>query len=527
MSLGDVVIPLGTSGGRWTRLQRADVLIVCRNEPGSARSATYSRGHALRQGKVNMNPLGRMARISAFIVLGGLPAGCGGGYGSGGSSMMATASFISPMAALSVNLGQSVKLAWTSTGTISCTATASAAGGGSFSGNQPSSGSATVVPTGTGSFTYTLNCGGGGGYGGGASATSATVTVKPSILSTLATAKAVTIGSTIDPIEHGGNPYGLAIASESAGLITAGDLIVCNFNDGATNTQGQGTTLVGLHPAAGSSPYRIAQSASLKGCAAVAVFPDSSISGAAFTANAVPLVSPNGTIGNPFSAGSGGFDRPWSQAYIAASGQRAAALYVSNFAGAIVRISLDVDAETSSTEIATGFCTSGAPGALFAPAGLTYDPAVDALYIVDTSSNSVIAFSNVSSIGADGVVVNGQCASVKAPPTATPTFSGPAASSASVIAHGGGFIAPISAALLSDGDLVVGNGDINIAAGQMPNLLFEISPVLPGGFVGQPVQLDSGTPGALFGITATVDSHGNQLIYFNDDNANAVMLLAQ
>jgi hypothetical protein len=33
--------------------------------------------------------------------------------------------------------------------------------------------------------------------------------------------------------------------------------------------------------------------------------------------------------------------------------------------------------------------------------------------------------------------------------------------------------------LLADGDLIIGNGDINIATGQMPNLVVEVSPVLP------------------------------------------------
>jgi len=62
----------------------------------------------------------------------------------------------------------------------------------------------------------------------------------------------------------------------------------------------------------------------------------------------------------------------------------------------------------------------------------------------------------------------------------------------------------------------------------MPNLIFEISPVLPGGFVGQPLQVDtSGTPGALFGIVATVDGQGNQVVYFNDDNTNSVMMLTK
>jgi hypothetical protein len=216
-------------------------------------------------------------------------------------------------------------------------------------------------------------------------------------------------------------------------------------------------------------------------------------------------------------------------------------LYVSAFDGSIDRIELSNDAQSSFTQIATGFCTSGSPGAIFSPAGLTYDASIDTLYIIDTSSNSVVAFANVSSIGAAGVVVNGQCTAAAAPPTPAPTFSGPSASSARVVASGGPLISPISAALLADGDLIVGNGDVNISATQIPNLVVEISPVLPGGFVGNPVQLDPGTngpgvacgatlacgQGALFGIAATVDSQGKQRVYFNDDNSNSVMLITQ
>ena len=96
--------------------------------------------------------------------------------------------------------------------------------------------------------------------------------------------------------------------------------------------------------------------------------------------------------------------------------------------------------------------------------------------------------------------------------------------SARVIAHGPPFNTPLSAALLKDGDLVVGNADIGITTpSTTTNLLIEVSPVLPGGFVGQPLQVDNGTPGALFGIAATVDASGNQIVYFNDDNNNAVM----
>jgi hypothetical protein len=360
------------------------------------------------------------------------------------------------------------------------------------------------------------------GPGGSASATTATVTVNPSILSTLSVAGITQIGSTIDPIEKGGNPYGLAIAPITAGLITAGDLIVCNFNDGATNTQGLGTTIVGLHPTAGAMPYRIAQSPQLQGCNALAMLPDDSISAAAYGASQSALVTAAGVVNTPFSADT--FTHPWGEAYVAVNGQNPAALYVSNTDGSIDRITLNGDAQTAFTQIATGFCGSGAPGAIFAPSGLTYDASIDTLYIVDTSSNSVVAFAGVSSIGAAGVVVSGQCQSVTAPPTPAPTFGGPSAASARVIATGGGFVTPLSAALLSNGDLIVADADINIGS-QMPNLVFEISPVLPGGFVGQPVQLDTGAPGALFGIATTVNAQGNQVVYFNDDNSNAVMMI--
>jgi len=395
--------------------------------------------------------------------------------------------------------------------------------GGSFTGSQAVSGHVSVVPTATGSSTYTLSC---TGSGGTMTATSPTVTVNPSVLSQLASVKAVTIGSTLDPTLGEGNPYGLAIAPVTAGLITAGDLVVCNFNNAANPpVEGKGTTIVGLHPTAGATPYRIAQDANLQGCNALTVLADDSISAAAFSANMNPLVSSSGTVNTPFASDT--FAHPWGEAYAASSAGHSAAIYVSNFDGSIDRIELNGDAQTAFSQIATGFCGSGSPGSIYAPAGLTYDPSIDTLYIVDTSSNSVVAFANVSSIAAGGVVVNGACGTVQSPPTPVPTFSGPSASSARVIAHGAPLFTPISAALLADGDLIVTNGDVNIGAGQMPNLAMEISPVLPGGFVGDPLQLDtSGTPGALFGIAATVDAQGHQIIYFNDDNTNTVQMLA-
>jgi len=476
-------------------------------------------------------------RVSCVFLVTTLTA-CGGG-GSGGYTAppstppAATASFAQPGSPTTIDFGQAVTLQWSSANSTGCTAAVSSASAGTFTGSQAMTGTATVVPTAPGTYTYTLNC---TGMGGNASANTPAVTVSPSILTTLSTAGTIkTIGSTVDPINGDQNPYGLAIAPATAGLITKGDLIVCNFNDASSpgaqgGVQGTGTTLIGLHPAAGSKPYRIAQAASLDGCDALTMLPDDSISAAAWSSTSNPLVSAAGVVSTPFSDA---FAYPWGEAYVAAAGAQPAAIYVSNAPGGniaagstIDRISLDEDAQTSFTEIASGFCTSGSPGGIFGPAGLTYDPSNDTLYVVDTSSASVIAIVGISNVGKGGVLVNGQCTG-STTPTPVPTFSGPSMTSARVIAHGAPLNTPLSAALLKNGDLVVANADIGIQApSAATNLLIEVSPVVPGGFVGKPLQLDTTAPGALFGLAAAVDTDGNQIIFFNDDNAAAVLELS-
>src|ERR1700722_6771715 len=468
-------------------------------------------------------------RIAASVfacVLAGCGGSSGGGYGSMMSTPAPTVSFSQPAAAATMNFGQALTVTWTSTYATSCSATTSSAAGGAFAGAQMSSGSQTVVPTAAGSYTYTLSCTG----TGGTQSASASVTVTPNLLAALAPTGVIpTVGSTVDPINGDQNPYGLVVAPETAGLITKGDLVVFNFNDGPTNTQGKGTTIIGLPPGTGSKPYRIAQSADLLGCNALTMLPDDSISAAAWASSLNPLVSAKGTVATPFSDT---FDGTWGEAFAAATATQPAAVYVSNApggatnaGGTIDRISLDVDAQTSFTEIVTGICSGGAPGAILGPSGLTYDPATDTLYIIATSSASIIAITGVSSIPKDGVVVNGKCAG-SATPTPVPTFSGPSMASAKILAHGAPLNTPLSAALLKNGDLLVGNADIGISTpSSTTNLLIEVSPVLPGGFVGKPLQIDTGTPGALFGIAATVAAQGNQVIYFNNDNNNAVMQL--
>ncbi len=334
-------------------------------------------------------------QVSSGLVVSMLAAcGGGGGGGYGSTTLSPTINFSQPAAAATINFGQATTVAWTSAYTTSCTASSSSAAAGAFTGTQMTSGSVTVVPTAAGSYTYTLSCTG----AGGTKSTSATLTVTPNLLAALApTGTILTVGSTVDPMNGDANPYGLTIAPATVGLITKGDLVVCNFSDSA-GVEGNGSTIIGLHPGATpAAPYRIAQSAALNGCNALTMLPDDSISASAWSSNLNPLVSATGTVGAPFAADT--FAQPWGEAFVAATGTQPAAIYVTNapankgvvaVGGTIDRISLDANnVQTSFTEIVTGLCSGGSPGSIFGPAGLTYDVSSDTLYVVDSSSASV------------------------------------------------------------------------------------------------------------------------------------------
>ena len=311
-----------------------------------------------------------------------------------------------------------------------------------------------------------------------------------------------TIGSTVDPSNGDQNPYGLAIAPASAGLLTAGDLVICNFNDSA-NVQGNGTTIEILHPAPGSMPTRMVQDPNLKGCAALAIADNDAPWAAAYSSNLAPFYGPTGTLVRTLSGGP--WAGPWGETYAPAFGATGAPTFVTSNAtsGTIVRVNF---AGTAFTTIATGFTlNAGAvPGNILGASGLTYDAASDTLFVVDSNMNRVVAFAGYSTLGANAVVLESDG-----------TFSGPAAASASVVFAGAPLNAPISAAQLFNGDLVVGNtGD---------NLLVEIS---LAGKVMATQNLDTGAVGALFGIVVTGTDANSTKIYFNDDNDNTVKVLA-
>src|SRR5580693_2117073 len=221
------------------------------------------------------------------------------------------------------------------------------------------------------------------------------------------------IRPTLDPRNGHQNPYGLAIAPASAGLLTAGDLVICNFNDSA-NVQGNGTTIEILPPTPGSTPTRMVQDPNLKGCAALAIADNDAPWAAAYSSNLAPFYSATGALVSTLSAEP--WAGPWGEAFAPAFGATGEPTFITSnsTSGTIVRVNF---AGTAFTTIATGFTlNSGAvPGNILGASGLTYDAASDTLFVVDSNMNRVVAFAGYSTLGANAVVLESDG-----------TFSGPA-----------------------------------------------------------------------------------------------------
>ncbi len=348
-----------------------------------------------------------------------------------------------------------------------------------------------------------------------------------SVLKTLT--KQLVIGSTIDPENGDQNPYGLAVAKNNAfhGKVKKGRLYVCNFNDSA-NTQGAGTTIVSLAPSPHATPTRFAQSNSLLGCAAISIseLADVTTYAAAFGSKSEVAIEGSGKITAPFKKG---LTHPFGVAWAVdtlkgISSYATQAVFVSDAAtGSIVLAKYCPGMSTCTypgTPVVTGFAVNhGAPGNILGPSGLTFDvnncvtlakrPACGTLYVVDGVTNTVVAIHNVLNLRKANSIVVGKHGK---------TFSGKEANWASLVYAGSPLNGPISAALLYNHNLVVGN----TLDPSGKNLLVELSPT---GKMLDVRNVDKGAAGALFGIATTGNSAATQKVYFNDDNANNVQVL--
>jgi hypothetical protein len=323
--------------------------------------------------------------------------------------------------------------------------------------------------------------------------------------------KDVVIGSTVDAKNGDQGPRSISIVPDnSRGLLTQGELLVCNFED-SNGVIGNGTTMEILEPKPNSTPVRFFQSDSIKGCDGDAItHKHGTVYGAGFTSGKIVVISKKGkaqktysgkSITDPFSDTSSDPPQNFSPLYIYGG---------TTDGGGIVSISIGFYGNGLATQVAKGFGVSkGSQG--LAPSGLQYDPATDTLYIVDGVTNTIVAFSNSSKLlDKDEIVVEpgGKTFSCKYPKTTC----------ASLVYSGSPLNAPMASALLPNGNLIVANTQ------GTANTLVELT---PQGQVLDTKVVDSSSTQGVFGLAAHGTNDSNTVLFFTDTNANNVQELEQ
>ena len=331
-----------------------------------------------------------------------------------------------------------------------------------------------------------------------------------------------TVASTV-PKNGDVNPYGVAVVPASNGRLTAGDVLVSNFN-GHRNLQGTGTTIVDVSPTGGVTLFASLDPNKLPGAcpgglglttALVALrsgwvivgsLPTKDGSSASMQAGCLIVLDSSGkpveTISGPPING------PWDMT--ALDEGSTAKLFVGNVlngtvaaspkvvnGGTIVRIDLSISAGaapsiTSETTVGTGFAERTDPASLVVgPTGLGLG-SDGTLFVADSASNRIASIGNAV---ARTSAVGGTTVSSGAP-----------------------LNDPLGLAMAPNGDILTANGgDGNLVettpgGDQVAIKMLDNSPAPPG---------PNGN-GTLFGLAVVPGGSG---VYFVDDGTNTLNLL--
>ena len=310
------------------------------------------------------------------------------------------------------------------------------------------------------------------------------------------------------------NPYGVAFVPQgiqNGGMLQSGDLLVDNFNNNGANggTQGTGSTIVLITPtgehetffngstALPGTPLGLTTALGVlkSGFVLVGNVPTNA-AGVAQQGSLLILDSNGNVVANLTSAKY--LNGPWDltindQGFFAQ-------VFVSNvLSGTVTRIDLLTPPGgkphvLDMVQIASGYATNTSTSALVVgPTGLAFDARTDTLYVASTDDNAIFAVPNAAFTFSD----HGK---------GTPFVQNNAD------LHG-----PLGLVLAPNGDLIVANGDA-VDAGGTANDLVEFNPF--GQVVGT-FQLDSGNPGAAFGIALSVQN-GQIRFAAVDDDTNTV-----
>jgi hypothetical protein len=323
--------------------------------------------------------------------------------------------------------------------------------------------------------------------------------------------KDVTIGSSVDAKNGDQAPRSLYIAHGSPhGVLTKGQLVVCNFEDAQGNA-GAGTTIEALDPKQGAKPQRFIQNAVLKGCDGAAVHPrDGTVYGTGLTSDKLAVIGKAGAVQKTY--GGKLFTDPFAD-LVTDPTQNFSPLYVytGTTRGTVVSVSTGFYGNGVATEVAKGFAASKGSQGWLAPSGFQYDQDDDTLYIADGVTNTIVAFSNSSDLlDKDEIIVK--------PGGKTFKCRYPKTTCGSVVYSGSPLDGPMASALLPNGNLIVANTQ------GTANTLVELT---PGGKILDTKVIDTSSTQGVFGLAAKGTNDSNTVLYYTDTNDNNVHELTQ
>ncbi len=324
-----------------------------------------------------------------------------------------------------------------------------------------------------------------------------------------------TVASTI-PANRDVNPYGVAIVPRSHGQLTAGDVLVSNFNNAPTagapgGEQGRGATIVEVSPGGHQRLFATIPATAVPGgvgltTALVALRSGWVIVGSLPTADGTSATMRPGELFVLDASGrvrevirGHGIDGPWDATALDLG--PVADLFVSNVLngitngkpaattkGDVVRLRLSLTGAeprvVASTVIANGISVHTDPAALIVgPTGVALSPS-GTLFVADTVKSRIARIPDA--------VFRSQPVNAGAP--------------SATVSAGTPLNGPLGLILTPNGDLLTANGG--------DNNLVELT---QGGKVAAVRDVDKADPpgGALFGLAAT--AHPRQVYFVNDD----------
>jgi len=277
------------------------------------------------------------------------------------------------------------------------------------------------------------------------------------------------IASTV-PAKGDVNPYGLAVVPATAGRLTAGDILVSNFNDKA-NVQGTGTTIVQVSPGGQTSLFaNVARLPAGMACpggvgltTALGILPGGWVvvgSLPTTKSGALPGLDPAGclivlndqgtvvqTIANKNIVG------PWDLAVTSTA--TSAQVFVSNALGGNTSTSNGTPVTGNCTVVRLDFTLSAA-----APPALTGTTVVGSGYPWRANKAALVLAPTGLALGHNGTlyVADTETNTISAIPQAT-TRTAAQAATAGLLSASGALDAPLGMTLAPNGDLIVVNGN--------------------------------------------------------------------